>query len=100
MTFDSMYTFGCDFDNSTTTNSIITDSTTTDSTMTTTSDHNTPTAMTSTVDSTSNATIEDPVHSMFARFQQRSTHIGVKRISYSREYKLAAIQCVKSGKTR
>ena len=62
MAFDSMYTFGCDFDNSTAIDSIMTDSITTDSTMTTASDHSTPTAMTSTVDSTSNTTIEDPVH--------------------------------------
>ena len=54
MAFDSMYTFGCDFDNSTTIDSIMTDSTTTDSTMTTAFDHSTPAAMTSTV--------EDPVH--------------------------------------
>ena len=56
--------------------------------------------MTSTIDRTSNSMIEDPVRSMFARYQQRSTHNRVRRISHLREYKLAAIQCVKSGKNK
>ena len=42
--------------------------------------------------------IEDPVVQMFALYQQR--FIGKKRISYPREYKLAAIDQVKCGKTR
>ena len=46
------------------------------------------------------ATIENPVQSMFLRHQQRSKDQGRQRLSYPREYKLAAIELVKGGKTR
>ena len=44
--------------------------------------------------------IDDPVRTMFARYQQRLREQGKKRLSYPREYKLAAIEQVKLGKTR
>lgn len=47
-----------------------------------------------------NTMIEDPVQNMFLRYQEVFTRKGTKRISYPREYKLAAIDRVKSGKTR
>ena len=42
--------------------------------------------------------IEDPVQSIFTLYQQR--FVGSKRITYPREYKLAAIKQVKAGNTR
>ena len=44
--------------------------------------------------------IEDPVQSMFTRYQRRFIQNGSKRITYPREYKLAAIKQVKAGNTR
>ena len=44
--------------------------------------------------------IEDLVQSMFGRYQQQFIQIGSKRISYPREYKLAAIKRVKAGNTQ
>ena len=44
--------------------------------------------------------LDDPVRTMFARYQQRFFEQGRKRLSYPKEYKLAAIQRVKSGNTR
>lgn len=44
--------------------------------------------------------IDNPVKTMFIRYQQRLKEQGKLRLSYPREYKLAAIEEVKSGKTR
>ena len=46
------------------------------------------------------ALIEDPVRTMFIRYQQKSKAQGRQRLSYPREHKLAAIEQVKAGKTR
>ena len=53
-----------------------------------------------TVENPVQATIENPVQSMFLRHQQKSKDQGRQRLSYPREYKLAAIELVKAGKTR
>ena len=45
-------------------------------------------------------TIDDPIRTMFIRYQQKLESLGKKRLSYPREYKLAAIEEVKSGKSR
>lgn len=37
---------------------------------------------------------------MFIRYQERSSAQGKQRLSYPREYKLTAVELVKSGKTR
>ena len=44
--------------------------------------------------------IDNPIQSMFIRHQQRFIQSGGKRISYPREYKIAAIDRVKAGNTR
>ena len=48
----------------------------------------------------SESLIEDPLPTMFSQYQQWFINKGCKRISYPREYKLAAIQRVRSGKSR
>ena len=45
-------------------------------------------------------TMDNTVQLMFARHQQHFLQTGNKRISYPREYKIAAIDQVKAGKTR
>ena len=44
--------------------------------------------------------MDNPIQSMFIRHQQRFMQGGGKRISYPREYKIAAIDRVKAGNTR
>ena len=48
----------------------------------------------------SESLVADPLPTMFTQYQQRYINKGCKRISYPREYKLAAIQRVRSGKSR
>lgn len=50
--------------------------------------------------STINSTLDDPVRTIFAKYQQCSLQQNRKRLSYPREYKLAAIERVKAGRTR
>ena len=51
-------------------------------------------------DTTTTSTIEDPLPNMFTQYQKRSIEKGRKWISYSKEYKLAAIDRFKSGRSR
>lgn len=45
-------------------------------------------------------TLDNPVRTMFIRYQARLIEQGKQRLSYPREYKLAAIELVKAGKSR
>ena len=53
-----------------------------------------------TVELNKTPSIDNPVQTMFNRYQQRLKDQGRQRLSYPREYKLAAIEQVKSGRTR
>ena len=49
---------------------------------------------------TTSASVHNPVQTMFIQYRQKLKDQGRQRLSYPREYKLAAIEQVKSGKSR